>query len=66
MCVCVCVMVQVKPFTPREFTCAGMLERLQAYITHQVSQDQYNQWNTHDTQHLKRPPVSRLHHLITR
>ncbi|CAL8301956.1 unnamed protein product [Lota lota] len=28
-------LTQVKPFTPREFTCAGMLERLQAYITHQ-------------------------------
>lgn len=26
---------EVKPFTPREFTCEGMLERLHAYITHQ-------------------------------
>ncbi|XP_055006293.1 alpha-1,6-mannosylglycoprotein 6-beta-N-acetylglucosaminyltransferase B-like [Boleophthalmus pectinirostris] len=26
---------EVQPFTPREFTCEGMLERLQAYITHQ-------------------------------
>lgn len=31
-----CICVQVKPFTPREFTCEGMLERLRAYITHQV------------------------------
>lgn len=29
---------QVKPFTPREFTCEGMLERVDAYITHQVVQ----------------------------
>ncbi|KAG7282780.1 hypothetical protein CRUP_029988 [Coryphaenoides rupestris] len=28
-------LMQLKPFTPTEFTCAGMLERLQAYITHQ-------------------------------
>uniref|UniRef100_A0A6Q2Y248 alpha-1,6-mannosyl-glycoprotein 6-beta-N-acetylglucosaminyltransferase n=1 Tax=Esox lucius TaxID=8010 RepID=A0A6Q2Y248_ESOLU len=27
---------EVKPFTPREFTCEGMLERVHAYITHQV------------------------------
>ncbi|KAM3591924.1 uncharacterized protein V6R79_009561 [Siganus canaliculatus] len=26
---------EVKPFTPREFTCRGMLERVHAYITHQ-------------------------------
>ncbi|KAM6951153.1 alpha-1,6-mannosylglycoprotein 6-beta-N-acetylglucosaminyltransferase B-like [Aplochiton taeniatus] len=26
---------QVKPFTPRESTCGGMLERVHAYITHQ-------------------------------
>uniref|UniRef100_A0A3Q1IY38 alpha-1,6-mannosyl-glycoprotein 6-beta-N-acetylglucosaminyltransferase n=1 Tax=Anabas testudineus TaxID=64144 RepID=A0A3Q1IY38_ANATE len=26
---------QVKPFTPRELTCEGMLERVQAYIRHQ-------------------------------
>uniref|UniRef100_A0A3Q3ID74 alpha-1,6-mannosyl-glycoprotein 6-beta-N-acetylglucosaminyltransferase n=1 Tax=Monopterus albus TaxID=43700 RepID=A0A3Q3ID74_MONAL len=26
---------EVKPFTPREFTCEGMLERVHAYITHQ-------------------------------
>ncbi|KAJ7984537.1 hypothetical protein DPEC_G00355830 [Dallia pectoralis] len=26
---------EVKPFTPREFTCDGMLERVHAYITHQ-------------------------------
>ncbi|XP_042364188.1 alpha-1,6-mannosylglycoprotein 6-beta-N-acetylglucosaminyltransferase B-like [Plectropomus leopardus] len=26
---------EVKPFTPREFTCEGMLERVQSYITHQ-------------------------------
>uniref|UniRef100_A0A8C6TBK7 alpha-1,6-mannosyl-glycoprotein 6-beta-N-acetylglucosaminyltransferase n=1 Tax=Neogobius melanostomus TaxID=47308 RepID=A0A8C6TBK7_9GOBI len=30
---------QVQPFTPREFTCEGMLERLQAYITHQCPED---------------------------
>ncbi|KAF3704509.1 Alpha-1,6-mannosylglycoprotein 6-beta-N-acetylglucosaminyltransferase B [Channa argus] len=26
---------EVKPFTPQEFTCEGMLERVHAYITHQ-------------------------------
>ncbi|XP_024140082.1 alpha-1,6-mannosylglycoprotein 6-beta-N-acetylglucosaminyltransferase B isoform X2 [Oryzias melastigma] len=26
---------EVKPFTPREFTCVGMLERVHSYITHQ-------------------------------
>ncbi|XP_026172096.1 alpha-1,6-mannosylglycoprotein 6-beta-N-acetylglucosaminyltransferase B-like [Mastacembelus armatus] len=26
---------EVKPFTPREFTCEGMLERVHGYITHQ-------------------------------
>ncbi|XP_040885175.1 alpha-1,6-mannosylglycoprotein 6-beta-N-acetylglucosaminyltransferase B-like [Toxotes jaculatrix] len=26
---------KVKPFTPREFTCEGMLERVHSYITHQ-------------------------------
>ncbi|XP_047464381.1 alpha-1,6-mannosylglycoprotein 6-beta-N-acetylglucosaminyltransferase B-like [Mugil cephalus] len=26
---------EVKPFTPQEFTCAGMLERVHGYITHQ-------------------------------
>ncbi|KAM4624498.1 alpha-1,6-mannosylglycoprotein 6-beta-N-acetylglucosaminyltransferase B-like [Polymixia lowei] len=26
---------EVKPFTPRELTCEGMLERVHAYITHQ-------------------------------
>ncbi|XP_037546794.1 alpha-1,6-mannosylglycoprotein 6-beta-N-acetylglucosaminyltransferase B-like [Nematolebias whitei] len=26
---------EVKPFTPQEFTCVGMLERLHGYITHQ-------------------------------
>lgn len=33
-----CLFSQVKPFTPREFTCEGMLERVDAYITHQVVQ----------------------------
>lgn len=33
-----CLFLQVKPFTPREFTCEGMLERVEAYITHQVVQ----------------------------
>uniref|UniRef100_A0AAV2LI56 alpha-1,6-mannosyl-glycoprotein 6-beta-N-acetylglucosaminyltransferase n=1 Tax=Knipowitschia caucasica TaxID=637954 RepID=A0AAV2LI56_KNICA len=28
-------LTEVRPSTPREFTCAGMLERLQAYVTHQ-------------------------------
>lgn len=28
--------LQVEPFTPREFTCEGMLERVHAYVTHQV------------------------------
>ncbi|CAG04333.1 unnamed protein product, partial [Tetraodon nigroviridis] len=27
--------LQVEPFTPREFTCEGMLERVHAYVTHQ-------------------------------
>ncbi|KAM8877823.1 alpha-1,6-mannosylglycoprotein 6-beta-N-acetylglucosaminyltransferase B-like [Synchiropus picturatus] len=27
--------MEVKPFTPREFTCKGMLERLHYYISHQ-------------------------------
>ncbi|XP_034049796.1 alpha-1,6-mannosylglycoprotein 6-beta-N-acetylglucosaminyltransferase B-like [Thalassophryne amazonica] len=26
---------KVKPFIPREFTCEGMLERVQSYVTHQ-------------------------------
>uniref|UniRef100_H3D5I3 alpha-1,6-mannosyl-glycoprotein 6-beta-N-acetylglucosaminyltransferase n=1 Tax=Tetraodon nigroviridis TaxID=99883 RepID=H3D5I3_TETNG len=26
---------EVEPFTPREFTCEGMLERVHAYVTHQ-------------------------------
>lgn len=30
------VILQVEPFTPREFTCEGMLERVHAYVTHQV------------------------------
>ncbi|XP_071397465.1 alpha-1,6-mannosylglycoprotein 6-beta-N-acetylglucosaminyltransferase B-like [Centroberyx affinis] len=29
------LLTEVKPFTPREFTCEGMLERVHAYITHQ-------------------------------
>ncbi|KAK7919715.1 hypothetical protein WMY93_010999 [Mugilogobius chulae] len=29
------VFLQVRLFTPREFTCEGMLERLRAYVTHQ-------------------------------
>lgn len=32
-----CLFSQVKPFTLREFTCEGMLERVDAYITHQVA-----------------------------
>lgn len=31
--------LQVEPFTPREFTCEGMLERVHAYVTHQVPID---------------------------
>lgn len=30
------LILQVEPFTPREFTCEGMLERVHAYVTHQV------------------------------
>lgn len=29
-------LLQVTPFTPREFTYEGMLERVHAYVTHQV------------------------------
>ncbi|XP_046888560.1 alpha-1,6-mannosylglycoprotein 6-beta-N-acetylglucosaminyltransferase B-like [Hypomesus transpacificus] len=36
---------QVKPFTPREFTCEGMLERVNAYITHQdFCQESFPTW----------------------
>lgn len=30
------MILQVNPYTPRELTCEGMLERVQAYIRHQV------------------------------
>lgn len=35
-CKVVWLILQVEPFTPREFTCEGMLERVHAYVTHQV------------------------------
>ena len=36
---------QVKPFTPREFTCEGMLERVHGYITHQVQRRRDMSWH---------------------
>lgn len=35
VCVCVCVF-QIEPYLPYEFTCEGMLQRLNSFIENQV------------------------------
>lgn len=37
---------QVDPYLPYEYTCEGMLERIHAYIQHQVGKHPYSPWGS--------------------
>lgn len=37
---------QVDPYLPYEYTCEGMLERIHAYIQHQVGEHHHPPWGT--------------------
>uniref|UniRef100_A0A8U8CM11 alpha-1,6-mannosyl-glycoprotein 6-beta-N-acetylglucosaminyltransferase n=1 Tax=Geospiza parvula TaxID=87175 RepID=A0A8U8CM11_GEOPR len=47
---------QVDPYLPYEYTCEGMLERIHAYIQHQVGENPCPPWGAISTPAMQSPP----------